>query len=331
VTDRPRDAPLGPGIEFDRIRAFLRETAPDRPRAIRVGPGDDAAIIDAGPVALSVDLCIEDVHFRRAWIAPRDIGWRAANAALSDLAAMAARPVAVLVALAVTRADADAIADEVMRGVRDACAAHGAGLAGGDLTRSPGPLIVDVAVAGTAERPVLRSGAAPGEAVYVTGRLGAAAAAVRDWLAGAVPAAAAAAAFARPTARTQAALWLAARVPIGAMIDLSDGIAGDAAHIAAASGVRVVLETAALPVHPAAAARSDALACALAGGEDYELCFTAPAPSVGTVAADFVRTFGLPLTRVGRIEAGAGLALLDAAGEPLPELRAFDHFATGGP
>ncbi|HLL81306.1 MAG TPA: AIR synthase related protein, partial [Longimicrobium sp.] len=129
---------LGPGAEFDLIRRFLAPAQAGR-QDVRVGPGDDGAVVAGEGIVLSSDLSVEEVHFRRDWLGPEGIGYRAAAAALSDLAAMAARPIGVLGSLAVPARDAGDYAVAVMEGVRRAAESVGAVLLGGDLTRSPGP------------------------------------------------------------------------------------------------------------------------------------------------------------------------------------------------
>jgi len=314
---------LGPGAEFDLIRRLLDGASGHHP-GVRVGPGDDAAIVIGENIAISTDMVVEDVHFRRSWLAPNEIGYHATAAALSDLAAMAARPIGVLASVAIGPGDETDFASDLMAGVIEAADAEAAILIGGDVTRSPGPLVLDIVVVGDARAPVLRSGAAAGDDVWVTGSLGAAAAAVTAWLQGREPPAAARAAFARPRPRTREALWLVERQLPTAMIDVSDGIAGDAAHLGAASGVRIVLQAAAVPV-----ARESELALAVAGGQDYELCFTAAPGAVQRVAGEFSSRFGVPLTLVGSVEAGAGKAagavVVDATGEPM-DLVAFQHW-----
>ena len=243
---------LGPGAEFDLIRSFLRNatTGHALPEHVRVGPGDDCAIVRGEGIAVSVDMAVEDVHFRRAWIEPEEIGYRSVAAALSDLAAVAAAPIGVFVALAVAEADRDEFAARVMEGAQAAAAGVRAVLLGGDVTRSPGPLVLDAVVLGNALRPVLRTGASAGDTLWVTGELGAAAAAVRAWTEGRVPEPAARLAYALPAPRIAEARWLAERQALNALIDLSDGLAGDAGHIAAASGVRIILDAASVPIHP---------------------------------------------------------------------------------
>ncbi len=343
---------LGSGAEFDLIRRFLATpaAAADGAPGVRVGPGDDCAVITGDGIALTVDMAVEDVHFRRSWLEPREIGYRAAAGALSDLAAMAARPVGILASLALGPGDEDELGPAVMEGVAAAASDAGAVLLGGDVTRSPGPLVLDIVAAGQAARPVLRSGARPGDELWVTGTLGGAAAAVAAWIDGREPEPAARTAFARPTPRIREALWLAEREVPTAMVDLSDGVAGDAGHIAAASDVRVVIHGPALPLGPglapgatanagarsaaggvtgagsaSSAASLEVLRLAAAGGEDYELCFSASPGSVAAVAAEFEVVFGVPLTRVGRVEPGSGAVVLDATGSAV-ELEGFQHW-----
>lgn len=327
--DHPR---LGPGAEFDLIRKFL----PHAPRLgrddVRVGPGDDCAVVLGDGIALSVDMSIEGVHFRRDWLDPHHIGCRAASAALSDLAAMAARPIGVMVSLAVPDADADEFAVRLMDGVRDAVERVGGVVLGGDLTRSPGPVALDFATVGECRDPVLRSGASAGDELWVTGELGAAAVSIARLLRGEAPHPEAWNRFSCPTPRIPEARWLHERGVPRAMIDLSDGLAGDAAHLAAASSVAVLLDYDALPIHPAVLADTvdgeDAHHYVLSGGEDYELCFAAAAGGLTEDLADeFEREFGTRLTRVGRIEAGEGIFRTGNHGEREPiDITGFQHF-----
>jgi len=332
---------MGPGAEFDRIRGFLKGL-PDAP-GVRVGPGDDGAVLADGTV-LSSDLSIEGTHFRLDWVTPEEAGYRATAAALSDLAAMAARPLGVLVSVAV-RAPGS-LSAPIMAGVRAAAAASGAPLLGGDLTRSPGPVVVDVMVVGRADPPLLRSGARPGDELWVTGFLGAAAAAIEAWEAGRTPDARAREAYCRPLPRIEPARWLVTEVGARAGLDLSDGLAGDAAHLAAASGVGIELDAAALlevahrtPGEGRACALGDALddaldnalRRALHGGEDFELLVALP-PGLGQARVEeFGRRFDLPLSRVGRVVVGHDVRLRPRGDGP-PHLLSsggWDHFAPG--
>lgn len=326
---------LGPGAEFDLIRSFLGTDDAPVP-GVRVGPGDDALVLDDGTV-ISTDVAVEDVHFRRDWIDVREAGYRAGAAGLSDLAAMAAEPLGAMVSLALSSDDADRVAPEVVDGVREALDGVGAALLGGDVSASPGPLVLDVVSVGRAEEPVLRDGGRPGDLVWVTGRLGGAAGAVREWSEGREPDPGLREAFAHPVPRIREARWLVREGDVRALIDLSDGLAGDAGHLSAASGVRVVLEADRIPVHPALLRGPEAgedrlLDHVLRAGEDYELLLAAGPGSLEPLAEEFSVRFGLALTRVGRVEEGHGVHLVgpgDAGPRPL-ESGGFSHFSPSG-
>lgn len=320
---------LGSGAEFDRIRAFLRDL-PAHPD-VRTGPGDDAAVLSDGTV-ISTDLSIEEIHFRLDWIDAHEAGWRATSAALSDLAAMAATPVGVLVSLAVPGSGrAASMSRDFMEGVRASAAAVGAALLGGDLSRSPGPVVLDVTVVGRTPSPLLRSGARPGDTLWVTGHPGAASGAVAAWRAGGEPDPGERAAFARPRPRIHEARHLADRLGARAGIDLSDGLVGDAGHLAAASGVRVVIDEFRIPVpgdlsDPSAAAARRRQA--LHGGEDYELLVALPEPVSPEEVEKFHESFDLPLTRVGEVGPGTGVRVRpERDAEPgIPDAGGWDHF-----
>jgi thiamine-monophosphate kinase len=321
------NARLGGGGEFDLIRRFMAGDGP-LPHDVMIGPGDDAAVLEGGWV-ISTDMSVEDVHFRRSWLTDREIGYRAAAAALSDLAAMASNPVALLLSTAAPRGGAVDL-EEVNAGVRAMAATVGACVIGGDVSRSPGPLMIDVVALGRAGWPVQRNGAEAGDHVWVTGSLGASAAAVHIWQSGAEPSPELRARFAAPVARVEAARCLVEQEVVDAMIDLSDGLAGDLAHIAAASGVAITIEIDRVPVDDlvvAALGPEDALDLALHGGEDYELCFVTD-PDVVDVGY-FAERYGLQVTRVGTVSAGEGVwfqtgdgARTEASGG------GFDHWAS---
>jgi len=325
TTDGPKRARLGPGAEFDLIRRFLDPKA-ECPAEVRVGPGDDAAVLEGGWV-ISTDLSVEDVHFRRSWITDSEVGYRAAAAAISDIAAMAATPVALLVSIAAPRGGAVDV-EAVHAGVSAAAEAVGASVIGGDLSRSPGPLMLDVVALGRTAWPVQRDGAEPGDHVWVTGSLGASAAAVRAWEAGEEPAPALRAAFVSPMPRVAAACCLVEHEIVDALIDVSDGLAGDVGHIAAASGVQVTIEVERVPVAEAAVDAlgiDNALELALHGGEDYELCFITDPGVVDP--AYFLARHGLRVTRVGTVSEGEGVWLQSADGERREaHRRGFDHW-----
>ncbi len=324
-----RTVRMGPGSEFDLIRKFVEDGGP-WPSDVMIGPGDDAAVFRGGWV-VSTDLSVEDVHFRRAWLEDREIGYRAAVAGLSDLAAMAAEPVALLLSVAAPRGGSVDL-EAINEGVRVAAEAHGAAVVGGDVSRSPGPLFLDITAVGCTAWPVQRDGAEPGDHVWVTGSLGASAAALRIWTGGETPPAGLRTAYARPVARVAEARCLVEREVVDAMIDVSDGLVGDAGHLAAASGVSITLELGQVPVAPAAVealGQTEALAAALHGGEDYELCFVTDPGVVDE--SELLERFGLAVTRVGRVDEGDGIWLEDADGtKARPDRGGYDHFGTRG-
>ncbi len=276
--------------------------------------GDDCAIVTLGSerLAVSTDIVLEGTHFRPGWMSPAEIGWRAAAAALSDLAAIAAEPLGLLVSLGVSPEWPEEHVADVMEGIGEAGRAVGAMVWGGDLVRSE-QLVVDVVVVGRADAPVLRSGAQAGDGLWVTGSLGAPAAALRAWLGGHEPDASARQRFAHPHPRIAEAKWLRDQ-GARAMIDISDGLVGDAGHLAAASAVAVAIDSERVPLHAAA----DSPDSALVSGEEYELLVALPegADPDPTVFQD---TFGIPLTRIGRVAAGAGVEVLkNGLPAPLP-------------
>jgi len=272
----------------------LAERLPDRPEG-QVGVGDDCAVLE-GNRLIATDLLVEGVHFRSAWANPAGIGWKALAVNLSDLAAMGGTPESAVVAVALPP-DRPGLADELLAGLLACADRFACPLVGGDTSAGP-ELFLAVTVTGHAERPVLRSGAAPGETVLVTGPLGAASAALEQLEAG--DDAPDAGALHRPLPRIDEGL-AAATAGATAMLDLSDGLAVDLPRIARASGVGIALDR--VPVADGASEGQ-----AVGGGDDYELCFTAPDPdraraafteaglrepiAIGVTTADGGVTFG---------------------------------------
>ena len=280
--------PLGDGREFDAIRGMLDAWGP---RAS--GVGDDAAVLTVPPgqeLVVSTDASVEGVHFRRDWMSPRELGERAAAAALSDLAAMAATPLGLLLALAVPMGWQDDVL-EVARGVGAAAARARCPIVGGNLTRGT-ELSITITVLGGASSPLRRIGAGVGDRAFVTGRLGGPGAALRALLAGGQPSAADRARFVVPVPRLEEARWLVAH-GAHAAIDISDGLLADAMHLARASGVTLAIDLAALPCVDGVSPED-----AAASGEEYELLVAFPSHvAVDTLA--FEGTFTLPLTEIG--------------------------------
>ena len=280
-----RDTPLGPGAEFDAIREMLRRWGP---RA--GGIGDDAALLDvpAGQqLAVSTDSSVEGVHFRRGWLSPREIGYRATVAALSDLAAVGASPIGLVSAIALPNDWQESLHD-ITDGIGEAAACFHALIVGGNITRGA-QLSLTITVLGAVATPLPRSGVHPGDSLYVTGTLGASAAALRRLLAGESPAPEHRRRFARPIPRLGEARWLAAHGATAA-IDVSDGLLAELAHLAAASNVRISVDADTVPVAPGAT-QDDALH----GGEEYELAVAGRDLDLPLFAAEHA----LALSRIG--------------------------------
>ena len=286
-----------------------------------MGLGDDAAVLTAPRgerVVVSTDAAVEGIHFRREWMSLREIGYRAVAAALSDLAAMAAAPVGVLVAFTTRAEDANELL-EVADGIADAVRKAGTVIAGGNLSVGPS-LSITTTVIGTAFAPLTRRGARPGDAVYVTGRFGGPAAAVRALSSGAEPRREHRARFAAPVPRLREARWLAVRGATAA-IDISDGLARDAEHLAVASNVSVEIDVGRVPMLEGATPED-----VLGGGEEYELLVTA---SDSLDEAAFAATLALPLTRVGSVVAigAAPEVVLLRAGKRVAAPPGYDHLS----
>ncbi|HJR16738.1 MAG TPA: thiamine-phosphate kinase, partial [Gemmatimonadales bacterium] len=318
----PQFLALGPGPEFDRIRDIMGQLGEGA-----AALGDDCGLFEQGGefVALSTDVSVEGVHFRREWITSEEVGWRAAAAALSDLAADGAAPIGLLCAITMPARAPETELLSVMAGVSAAAKAVGASILGGDLASGPA-WSVAVTVVGRTRAPVTRGGAEHGDRLWVTGTLGGARAALEAWLQNRVPLPGARTRFACPEPRIAAGIWLAEH-GAKAMIDLSDGLAGDVWHLAAASQLSIEIDLGSLPV--AAEAQDEARKLGVSpgqfaaeGGEDYELLTALPA---GFGAADaFRRECGIPLTPIGEAVSGSGVRFL-LSGHPI-ELHGFNHF-----
>ncbi len=339
------DDPLTVGAlgEFGLIKALSAWLLPDK-RAL-VGIGDDAAVLAApdGRVVATTDFLLEGRHFRRDWSSARDIGHKAAARSLADVAAMGAVPTALLVALAVPGDLPVSWARELAAGLAAECALVGASVVGGDTARASSVLLAVTGLGDLAGRaPVLRSGAAPGDAVAVAGRLGLAAAGLALLSAGLTAEGPLVAAHLRPTPPYDAGPE-AADLGATAMIDVSDGLLADLGHIADASGVLIdvcaetlrppapLLDAAravrredpssrtsvGAPPEPPDSAREQALAWVLTGGEDHALAATFP-PGVA-----------LPprWTVIGEVRQGRGVLV---GGEGWAGQAGWDHFTGAG-
>jgi thiamine-monophosphate kinase len=327
--------------EFDLI-AKLRERLPAAAPRLRVGSGDDAAVtVPGGATATSVDALVEGVHFRRGGdggFAPEQVGAKALAAALSDLAAMGAAPGEAYVVLGVPPGAEEAELLRLADGLAEVAAATGTAIAGGDVSRAP-VLFLSITVVGHASRPELlvsRGGARPGDLLVLTGELGGAAAGLllleRPELGAAVAPETAEnlkRRQLRPTPRLRAGAALAA-AGANAMIDLSDGLAGDAAHVAAQSQAALRIDAAAIPLakglaEVAAAAGHDPLELAASGGEDYELLAALPPRRLTEAATRIGEAAETSLTPIGEVgEEGAG-AEIRLPGGGTARTGGFDH------
>jgi thiamine-monophosphate kinase len=300
-----------------------------------VGPGDDAAVvrIEAGNAVITTDMLVERVDFLEE-TPPETIGRRSLAVNLSDLAAMGARPEFFLLSIAFPSEKGDEFPLAVARGALSRASAWKVSLVGGDLSDAP-VVAISVTLWGRVEGPpLLRSGGRPGDALYLSGFPGRAAAGLAlASRGGSAPLGAdhrreIASAYEDPEPRIALGLELSRRGVATAAIDVSDGLGIDAGRLARASGVRAVLEVDRLPVSPslAAAARAleaDPIRWILEGGDDYELLFSARPDDAGSIEA--LASAGVPLTRIGRLEAGSGAFASGPDGERDISAFGWDH------
>jgi thiamine-monophosphate kinase len=327
--------------ERARIRRIL-DRLPPAPASLVVGPGDDAAVWDAPRGSLQVlttDALVEGVHFDRRLASPADIGYRALAVNLSDVAAMGGAPHLALLSLALPDAIGEDEVDGLVDGLLVMAAEANVSLAGGNITRTPGPLLLDVTVVGSVKpRKVLRrAGAQPGDFIYVTGTLGAAAAGLA-WLREAdnpraEPAdpdlAACVARFRRPSPRVRVGTLLGRNRAASACMDLSDGLGDAVRQVSEASGTGAWLDEASLPIHAGArqwfASRGEDPLAAAAGSDDYELLFTVPRRRVGRLRHVAREARGLPVTRIGEVTKDRSIEIRDGERRlPLPS--GYEHF-----
>lgn len=325
--------------EFELL-AKLRERLPPVGRRVRLGSGDDAAVtVPDGATATSVDAIVEGVHFRRGEAELRLVGRKALATALSDLAAMGAEAGEAYVVLGAPPDLGESDFLELLDGLLELAGESGTTLAGGDVTRAPA-LTLAVTVVGHASSPehlVPRAGAQPGDLLVLTGEIGGAAAGrlLLDDPSLAEPIAASTAERLRarqldPSPRLRSGRALAA-AGAQAMIDLSDGLGADAAHLAAASAVALRIKAGSLPLAKgvaeiAAAAGRDPLELAASGGEDYELLAALPPDRLGDASIGIGEAAETTLTPIGEVEAGEGVEIRLPGGKRL-ETRGYDHLA----
>lgn len=319
----------------------IRGRLPPAPGALMVGPGDDAAVFAPERGAFQVittDAVVEGIHFDRRFSSLADVGHRALAVNLSDIAAMGARPEYALLSFILPDQITTSDVDELLDGILATAGGVGVTVAGGNIARSPGPLVVDVTVTGSARprRILTRGGGKPGDALYVTGSIGAAAAGL-DYLRSRQPTdprtgemAGCIARHRRPEARVRVGMLLGRNRAASACMDLSDGLADAVRQIAEASGTGAVIDAAALPIDPAAAAwftskQMDPVHAALSGGDDFELLFAVPKKFRGRLRGVQRDARGLAITRIGELRDGADL-ILQRGTEPARLPDGFSHF-----
>ena len=323
--------------EFGLIDLIQRKTP--RTRGVRLGIGDDAAWVSTADdsLLLTSDLLVEGVHFNLDWISMRDLGHKSLTASLSDIAAMGGRPAYFLLSLALPNLTTQRAA-ALIRGIHAVAAEHRVALVGGD-TCAADQLIIDVFLAGFAPYgAVTRGGARVGDDIYVTGTLGDSALGLallseprstvsardRNYLVRR---------HHHPTARVKTGMQLAKEGLARAMMDVSDGLAQDLGHICRASRTGAVVRQDRVPLSPAfgRVAGPGDLACALAGGEDYELLFTAPSEARKGVERVARRT-GVPITHIGEcVPKKHGVTLVDPRGDRVPlAAPGYQHFKGAG-
>jgi thiamine-monophosphate kinase len=312
---------------------------------VTVGIGDDCAVLEPTPghrLLATTDLLLEEIHFRRRYAEPADIGWKAIAVNFSDIASMGGRPRWALVALACAAETTLDEAEAFYEGARALADRHQVTIVGGDTTASPAGWIVNVTLLGEAVTPVLRSGACVGDVIAVTGPLGRSASGLAILELTQAPESIDAAALAdvttahlRPLPRVAEGAWLGTAHGVHAMIDLSDGLATDLAHVAEESRVHCRVQIDRLPIAPssreiARVLGADASAWATGGGEDYELLLACDPAAFDRLDEGLARSTGTRLHAIGTVTGpGSGVTFVDARGCEVAAAPGFEHFVTG--
>ena len=326
--------------EDDLVR-LIRELVRRRAPGLLTGVGDDCAVLEArGGASLlaTTDLLVEDVHFRRRWAEPADIGAKALAVNVSDIAAMGGTPRWALVALGCPEGTGAGEIVAFYEGALAVADAHGVAIVGGDTSASPAGWLVSVTLLGEAVRPVLRSTARPGDVVAVTGTLGRSAAGLAVLERETAPAGVDTAllddvtsAHLRPRPRVAEGRWLAGAGGVTAMMDLSDGLATDLGRLVAESGAGATVDVDRLPIAGATRAVAEALDVdpvdwATGGGEDYELLVVCEPAAFDRLRDGLGAATDTTLTAVGEIVAGRGTRWLDGRGRAVAVAPGFEHF-----
>lgn len=324
---------LGEHALLARLLARLPRLSP----SVLVGPGDDAAVLEPARnerLVVTTDAVVEGVHFSRTHSTPADIGHRVLAVNLSDLAAMAATPRWALLSMVLPGALPVADAEGLVDGLASLARRYGVSVAGGNITRTDGPLVVDVTAGGEAapRRWLTRGGGRPGDALYVSGTLGAAAAGLEMLRTGtAGPDPVCIERHVRPEPRVRLGVAMGRARAARAAIDLSDGLGDALRQVAASGGTGIRIEAEALPIEPGAKAwwearGVDPVAAAVAGGDDYELLFAVSRRQAGALRSVRRQVSAPPLTKIGELTKDPRELVLVRNGktEALPE--GFEHF-----
>jgi thiamine-monophosphate kinase len=312
--------------ERSLIQQIRRMAASSVNTAVKMGIGDDCAILRLKPgyeLLVTTDLCIENVHFRRAWHPPAAVGHRCLTRGLSDIAAMGGEPLACFLSLGLPADLPKAWANRFLRGLLALAGRYKIQLAGGDVSSAP-QIAADIVVTGQipSGTAVLRSGASFGDRIYVTGSLGGSAATLKQLFANKAIKSAKSNPHFYPDAKLEVGNWLRKQRRASSMIDISDGLSVDLAHICDESGVAAVVVANKIPID-----KNADLELALHGGEDYELLFTAPRR-----AKIPARIAGVAISQIGEImnrrDYSSAIQILGDNGKvtSLPQ-RGWQHFA----
>ncbi len=327
--------PLGEKALIEQIRRLAwtgRRTGKGSERtsrsAVRAGIGDDCAVlrIPSGHETLvTTDFSLEGIHFRRDWHSPQTVGHRCLARGLSDIAAMGGTPVAAFLSLALPKDLPQPWVDQFLRGLVALAQEHQVTLAGGDTAESPTGVLADIIVVGSVPRgkSILRSGARPGDRIYVSGELGGAATALAEMQAGKEVDPAAHKRHFSPEPRIDVGRVLREKAMATAMIDMSDGLSTDLAHICKESGVGANIAVGLIPRAKAGKPRRQVdLELALHGGEDYELLFTVrPSKKIPPLIS------GVPVTQIGVITKTPGITIRHGSGgHSSLQPRGWEHF-----
>ena len=327
---------LGEFALLARLQRRLKRA--DAPPVV-LGIGDDCAVLrpaDGHDLLVTTDTQEEGVHFRRDWSTPEDIGWRCLAVNVSDVAAMGGAPLGAVVALSLPETLPVAFVEAMYDGMNALAEAYDCPIIGGNISKSAEPLSVTITVLGSAPRDgsLYRASARAGDGIWITGDLGAAKAGLEALIhpqaVAGLPTEAVLSRYRRPLPRLKEAQFL--RQHGASLIDLSDGLSSDLAHICDASGVGARLHADRIPISDetrkvAGALGLDPLTLALHGGEDFELCLTALPDSAEPLEQGFRKRFDCPLIWIGTIQASAGVTLYHSDGGEAPLIAGgYDHF-----